>query len=118
MDASLIVSSFDRFMLPAPIVTVDGPSTIIWLAGEQDSGVVEALNAALVEALSSPVTEPSEVIVDLRGVTFIDSSTAGALIDATLRQPGSWLTLTLRAPSACVRRMFVMCGRSDLLDIA
>ncbi len=118
MEVSLIVSSFDRLLLPAPIVTVDGHSTIIWLSGEQDLAVVEALRAALRTVALSPPADHEHVVVDLRGVTFIDSATVQALIDATLRQPGAAPTIILRAPSGRVRRMFDMCGRGDLLDTA
>jgi len=119
MVASLIVSSFDRFSLPVPAVTVDERATTIWLTGEQDIAVVEALHDALSAAQQSPPANvPHLVVVDLRGVTFLDTSTARALIDATATTPGSPLTVTLRSPSECVRRMFDICGRADLLDTA
>jgi anti-anti-sigma factor len=117
MVPSLILSSFDQFSLPLPIVTVDDRSTIIWLAGEQDIAVVDALRTALTSALNSQTTHArAPVVVDLRGVTFIDTTTARALIDATLTQPGATVAFTLRAPSQCVRRMFDLCGRTDLLE--
>jgi anti-anti-sigma factor len=119
MDATLIVSSFDRFSLPVPMVTVDDRSTTIWLTGEQDIAVVEALRDALSAEQQSPSADVAHVVVvDLRGVTFIDTSTAQALIDATVATAGSALAVTLRAPSECVRRMLAICGRADLLDTA
>jgi anti-anti-sigma factor len=119
MFSSLIVSSFDRFHLPVPFVTVDDHSTIIWLAGEQDVAVVDALRAALAAATSSPTDDHLRpVIVDLRGVTFMDTTTAQALIDATATQRGTSPSLTLRSPSKSVRRMLDLCGHGDLLDIA
>jgi anti-anti-sigma factor len=58
------------------------------------------------------------VIVDLRGVTFIDSTTARALVDATIAQADTSCPLTLRAPSKSVRRMLQLCGSGRLLDTA
>jgi len=118
MVASLITSSFHRFQLTVPIVTVDGNETVIWLTGDQDFAVVEALRAAMTAATSSESVRPRQVVVDLRGVTFIDSPTARALIDAALTQPGASASLTLRAASPCVRRMLRICGRGDLLEVA
>ena len=117
MDVSLVESSFDRFRLPVPVVTVEEHSTIIWLAGEQDLSVVEALRTALLEAASAATAERQSIVIDLRGVTFIDSSSARALIDATTEIRSS-LAVTLRAPSTCVRRMFDLCRGSGLLDTA
>jgi anti-anti-sigma regulatory factor len=57
-------------------------------------------------------------VVDLRGVTFIDISTVRALTDAALVNRATDWALTLRAPSACVRRMLELCGRSEFLDVA
>ena len=115
MDASLITSLFDRFTLPVPVVTVEGNNVVIWLTGEQDLAVVDALHAAVVAATNKAA---SSVMVDLRGVTFIDISTTCELVDATLTQPGDTVSLTLRAPSVCVRRMLELCGHSELIDIA
>ena len=114
MVASLIGSSFDQFTLPVPRITSDGETTIIWLTGEQDLSVVGALRAAVLAEQS----RPAFVVVDLRGVTFIDISTVRALTDATLDGRTTEWALTLRAPSACVRRMLELCGRSEFLDVA
>jgi anti-anti-sigma factor len=112
--ASLIGSSFDRFTLQAPRITSEGDTTVIWLTGEQDVAVVEALRAAMrIER-----GRPAFVVVDLRGVTFIDISTIRALTDAVLESRTTEWALTLRAPSPCVRRMLELCGRSELLDVA
>jgi anti-anti-sigma factor len=117
MVATLVVSSFDRF--PMPIVTVDGHSTAVWLIGELDLAVVDALRDALIEATtSSKAGRRPSVIVDLSGVTFIDTSTARVLIEATMMSSGTASPLTLRAPSRCVRRMFDLCGSGRLLDAA
>jgi anti-anti-sigma factor len=115
MVESLITSLFDRFTLPVPVVTVEGTTVVVWLAGEQDLAVVDALLAAVAAATKQAV---STVVVDLRGVTFIDISTTSALVDATLTQPGDSVSLTLRAPSPCVRRMLDLCGHPELIDIA
>jgi anti-anti-sigma factor len=119
MVASHIVLPFDRFLLPSPIVTIDESATIIWLAGDQDLAVVDALRAALVAASASfPTGRQRAVIVDLRDVTFIDTATARALINATRIPARTAHSLTLRAASVCVRRMLDICGQGDLLEVA
>jgi anti-anti-sigma factor len=105
---------FDQFTLPVPRITSDGDTTIIWLSGEQDLAVVGALRAAM----RAESARPAFVVVDLRGVTFIDISTVRALTDAALESRTTQCPLTLRAPSACVRRMLELCGRSEFLDVA
>jgi anti-anti-sigma factor len=109
---------FDRLQLSIPTVTVEGSTTIIWLAGIQDLAVVDQLRVALAQATKSSAAAGRRVVVDLGGVTFIDSATTRTLIDATLTVPEAPHALTLRAPSACVRRMFDLCQRTDLLEAA
>jgi anti-anti-sigma factor len=114
VDTSLIGSSFDQFTLPLPRITSEGDTTVIWLTGEQDLAVVGALRAVMFAERA----RPAFVVIDLRGVTFIDISTVRALTDATLESRTTEWALTLRAPSACVRRMLELCGRSEFLDVA
>lgn len=111
MVASLIGTVFDRFTLPVPRITSEGDTTVIWLTGEQDFAVVEALRAAMVFERG----RPAYVVVDLRGVTFIDISTVRALTDAVLESRATEWAMTLRAPSVCVSRMLELCGRSEFL---
>jgi anti-anti-sigma factor len=108
---------FDRLQLSIPTVTEEGSTTIIWLAGIQDLAVVDQLRAALAQATRSSAAG-RRIVVDLGGVTFIDSATTRTLIDATLTVPEAPHALTLRSPSACVRRMFDLCQRTDLLEAA
>lgn len=114
MVASLIGSSFDLYTVQAPRITAEGDTTVIWLTGDQDVAVVEALRAAMLAERG----RPAFVVVDLRGVTFIDISTVQALTDAVLESRRTEWALTLRAPSLCVLRMLELCGRSELFDVA
>jgi anti-anti-sigma factor len=57
-------------------------ATIISLAGELDLYNAEDVRAALLECCAE---EPTVLVVDLAGVTFIDSTALGVLIEARSR---------------------------------
>jgi anti-anti-sigma factor len=114
MIATYVGSSFDQFTLPVPRITCEGDTTIIWLTGEQDLAVVGALRTAMLTERA----RPAFVVVDLRGVTFIDVSTVRALTDAVLDSRTTNWALTLRAPSSTVRRMLGLCGRTEFVAVA
>jgi anti-anti-sigma factor len=112
--ATFVGSSLDQFTLPVPRITCQGDTTIIWLTGEQDLSVVGLLrNAMLTER-----ARPAFVVVDLRGVTFVDISTVRALTEAAVDSRATQWALTLRAPSPSVRRMLELCGRTEFLSVA
>ena len=54
-------------------------------------------------------------MIDLRNVTFIDSATLRVLVAAVEQHAQRPPPLALRAPSACVVRMFGICGQGHLL---
>jgi anti-anti-sigma factor len=57
-------------------------ATVVSLAGELDLYNAEDVRAALLECCAN---EPSVLVVDLKGVTFIDSTALGVLIEARSR---------------------------------
>ncbi len=57
-------------------------ATVVSLAGELDLYNAEDVRAALLECCAE---EPSVLVVDLAGVTFIDSTALGVLIEARSR---------------------------------
>ena len=89
----------------------DGTAVVI-ICGEFDLAGV-----ALFWDQVTPVTEGGWVVVDLRGVSFVDSSGLNALL--TLRQSVMEARgdLSLRAPADCVRRLLDLAGVADLFTI-
>lgn len=84
---------------------VDGRRIVVSAAGELDLATVDALEAAALDALAS--TE--EVALDLRELTFIDSTGLQLLVrlDAIALAGGRALTL---APSETVARLLALTG--------
>lgn len=92
-------------------LTNDGSRAVLRLAGEIDPHTVSALT----DALAPPLTDPavSELVLDLAGVSFIDSSGLRALISADVELAARNASLVLRSPSESTRRLLEI---TDLLD--
>jgi anti-sigma B factor antagonist len=86
---------------------VDGTLVVV---GEIDSHTAPAL----AERLSG---DPEIVVIDLAGVSFIDSSGLRILIEAHRSRIDADTSLTLRAPSAAVQRLLEISGLSAHLDV-
>ncbi len=85
---------------------------VVWLWGEHDLSTDGALCLALARAIA---LGRAEVIVDLSGVEFMGASTLGVIARAReLLWQGS-ASLTVRSPSAFLRRVISVCGLDDLL---
>ncbi len=101
------------FTVPRPVPWRSEPDLIvIWLAGEHDIASDGALCLALAHAIASG---PAALVVDLSGVEFMSASTLGTIARAreVLRQRSR--SLTVRSPSAFVRRIIDACDLTDLL---
>jgi anti-sigma B factor antagonist len=85
---------------------------VVWLWGEHDVSTDTALCLTLARAIA---VGRAGVIVDLSGVEFMGASTLGVIARARelLRQGSA--SLTVRSPSAFVRRVIGVCGLDDLL---
>jgi anti-anti-sigma factor len=90
-------------------VEVAGATTVVTARGELDLAVREEL-ATLLEPLRDLV------VVDLVGVTFIDSSCIGALAGAATRLRAEGGDLRLQAPGAAPRLVLEMTGLGDWID--
>lgn len=90
----------------------DGDRHTISLAGELDlasAGDVER------ELLSAEAGDACSILIDLRAVTFIDSSAIRLLVLANARSRADSDRLVLRSPSDCVLRALRICGVDELL---
>jgi len=91
------------------IATADG-----WkITGDIDAGTVPALTEAF--AGEHAEMKDSGVVVDVEGVTFIDSSGLRVLLD--LRSRAGPAGVTLRAAPRSVRRLLELTGLSDLFRL-
>ena len=92
---------------------VEGEIAVITPVGEFDLAATDDFYACAQPLLQTVQT----VVVDLREVSFLDSSGLNALL--TFRQSASAVgrKLTLRAPSDRVRRLLVLAGVTDILPI-
>lgn len=83
------------------------------LVGELDMGSVSALEAYLAPYLSDGV---AGLVIDLRELTFLDSSGLHALVDAKRRAAAGGQRLVLIAPTESSRRLFELTQTLFLLD--
>ena len=85
---------------------------VVWLWGEHDVSTDGALCLTLARAIA---VGTAGVIVDVSGVELMGASTLGVVARAReLLWQGS-ASLTLRSPSAFLRRVISVCGLDDLL---
>ena len=91
-----------------------GDATVVEARGEVDVATAPALRAAVDGALDDG---PAEVVVDLRGVTFIDSTGLGVLIGARRRclDDGGDLRVVVTEPR--ILKVFEITGLADLFTI-
>jgi anti-anti-sigma factor len=76
------------------------------LRGELDTSTTGQLRAYLAER----VAEDRDVVVDLAGVTFVDSSGLGVLVGALKRFQAEGHELSLRSPTPTLLRVLEMTG--------
>jgi len=89
---------------------IDDVDGTLVLVGEIDSHTAPALGERLSGA-------PENLVVDLAGVSFIDSSGLRILVEAHQLRSGADASLTLRSPSAAVQRLLEISGLAGHLDV-
>jgi anti-sigma B factor antagonist len=62
--------------------------------------------------------DPPVEVVDVAGVTFIDSSGLRAIVEAHQARTSAGSRLVLRSPSAAVQRLLEISGLAGHLDVA
>jgi anti-anti-sigma factor len=80
------------------------------VSGEHDASTVHELASVLAHAIA---LEDRDVVVDLRGVRFMDASTIGVIVRAGLYLRARSRALTIRAPSPYAHRVATICGVSE-----
>ena len=87
---------------------VDG---VIQVSGEIDASTAGQLSAALAE-------REGDVVIDVAGVSFIDSSGIRALISAQQALEAQSSTMTIRNPSPAVLRLFQLSSLEEFFNLA
>jgi anti-sigma B factor antagonist len=103
--------------LPDEIVTrVDAGArtATVALRGEVDVLTVDQVRGALAGALAA---HPHEIVVDLRELTFIDSTGLGALIFGFQRARDAGVRFRLAHASASVRQILVLSGLLEVVEL-
>lgn len=102
---------------PAPELCIEAswepPAATVYCSGEIDLSNVDLLCRALSSWVEAGV---SELNVDLRGVTFIDSMTIEVLLEVHRRQRSGGRTLHIRATKS-TRRLLRLLRIDRVLDL-
>lgn len=84
---------------------------LVTLRGELDAFTVPDVRAALA------ATDAGDVVLDLRDVTFIDSSGLAMIVEARLRLDGEQRRLVIGPRSDVVQRLLELSGVAARLDL-
>ena len=96
------------------IVTEAGPESLLTLEGELDLGAVTQLRSVVHQAL---LRGGRSVVLDLSGVTFLDSAGLWELIFCRNLVDGVGGTLTVASRSAAVERLLRILDRDWVTEI-
>jgi anti-anti-sigma factor len=111
---NLVGSSFFT-VADRPTLTQGGTRAgpiIVWLQGEHDLCTDDALCMTLARAIA---LDDAGLVLDLSEVGFIAVSTLRVIVRAQEFLQHRSLSLTVRSPSPCARRVIGACGLDDLL---
>ncbi len=115
-------SSDERQAPPAPVfeeLTLtsarDGDAHVISLSGELDIASAETLERELEDV---EATDAERIVIDLSGLTFMDSTGIRLLLTAHQRLQGFTDRLQLRRGPAAVHRVFELSGVVEILPFA
>lgn len=87
--------------------------TVIWLGGEHDLSSVEELAQAITRAVDSG---PSDLVIDLSGVEFMDSATIHQILAARMRLGARGRKARVRDPSPSAHYLLKICGLTHLVE--
>jgi len=93
-------------------VTREGEAATLALTGELDRAVIDVVREKLVEAQEG---KPSQIVIDLSGLTFIDS-TGIAFLVAAANGDGEHRLSFIPCEAYGVQRVLSVTGVAELLD--
>ncbi len=91
----------------------EGARSVVTVVGDLDF----ACAAAFAATLAAIAAEGADVVVDMAGVAFIDTSALDAIDRARRLFELMGLRVTVRAPSRPVRRLLGLCRLDGLIEI-
>ena len=92
-----------------------GESVVVTVNGEVDLATAPELEACVLRALEGA---PSSVVLDLGGLTFIDSSGLRTLVSASRAAATHGATLALRNVPSHAQRVLDLTGLADSFPVA
>ena len=92
-----------------------GTFLVVRVSGEFDAAGVDAFRAAVEEGLAG--SDLKSLVVDLRGVTFLDSSGLGALLGRDRRQVQAGGSMRLLNPSPAVKPILELSGIYRIMPV-
>lgn len=97
------------------ITVAAGTQTVLALAGDLDPATAPVLESAIADAAAQDGVE--RVVLDLGGLTFLDSSGLRIFVTAreALAQQGA--QLALRNPTANTSRLLDVTGLGEIIDV-
>jgi anti-sigma B factor antagonist len=96
---------------------VNGGFRVLDIAGEVDAFTRDLLRECLMTAAVSDDGRGDSIVLNLAGVSFLDSAGLGVLVGAWRRMQAGEGILALAAPSRQVRRIFTITGLSRTFRI-
>lgn len=88
---------------------------VVSAVGELDLSTVDSFRSTVMDAVGDSAS--SSVVIDLRRVTFIDSTTLSVLVGAHRQLSAQNRQLTIRTRQPLVLRLFDITGLTSLLKI-
>ena len=86
---------------------------VVWLGGDHDMFTAAVLTETIAQVIA---LDEADVVVDLSGVRFMDTSTCKVLGRARNFLQLHSRSLTLRSPPVQVSRVLELCGLAELVD--
>ena len=96
-------------------VSEQAGTTVVTVSGELDLASTPELTAVFTQMAER---DPGEVRVDMRGVTFLDSSGISALVQAHKRLAAQGSTLRLDGVGDAARRVLEVAGLADFFALS
>lgn len=93
----------------------EGHVHTLCLSGELDLATADRVHAELTRI---EATKPRSIVIDLAGLTFMDSTGIQLLVRAQQRSHAGAHRLIIRPGPAAVHRVFTLCGVDELLPFA
>jgi anti-anti-sigma factor len=98
----------------ATSLTRNAGAVTVTLRGEVDVLTVDKVRLALTEAVDQ---RPDSIVVDLAGLSFIDSTGLGALVFGFQRARDEGIAFRLAGPSPGVRQILVVSGLLEVVPV-